>query len=63
MVMITDTDLRPLPVGLTYFQGQFGTNVPVLAAAAIVASLPVVIMYLLFQRQFIRGLTVGAIKG
>ena len=63
MVMITDTDLRPLPVGLTYFQGQFGTNVPVLAAAAIVASLPVVIMYLLFQRHFIRGLTVGAIKG
>lgn len=63
MVMITDSDLRPLPVGLTYFQGQFGTNVPVLAAAAIVASLPVVIMYLLFQRHFIRGLTVGAVKG
>ena len=63
MVMLTDTDLRPLPVGLTYFQGQFGTNVPVLAAAAIVASLPVVLMYLLFQRQFIRGMTVGAIKG
>jgi ABC-type glycerol-3-phosphate transport system permease component len=63
MVMITQTELRPLPVGLTYFQGQYGTNIPVIAAAAIIASLPVVVMYWLFQRQFVRGLTLGAVKG
>lgn len=63
MVMITRTELRPLPVGLTYFQGQYGTNIPVVAAAAIIASVPVVVMYFLFQRQFVRGLTLGAIKG
>lgn len=63
MVMLTDSTLRPLPVGLTYFQGQYGTNIPVLAAAAIMASLPVVIMYLLLQRQFVHGLTAGGVKG
>ena len=63
MVMITRTELRPLPVGLTYFQGQYGTNIPVIAAAAIIASVPVVVMYFLFQRQFVRGLTLGAVKG
>jgi raffinose/stachyose/melibiose transport system permease protein len=63
MVMITQTDLRPLPVGLTYFQGQYGTNIPVVAAAAIIASLPVVVLYWLFQRQFVQGLTLGAVKG
>lgn len=63
MVMISSSRYRPIPVGLTYFQGNFGTNIPVLAAAAVIASIPVVVVYVMFQRQFIRGLTVGAVKG
>lgn len=61
-VMITEGSMRTIPTGLTYFQGQYGTNVPLLAAAAIIASLPVVIMYVMFQRQFVAGITVGAMK-
>ncbi len=62
MVMITKNQLRTIPLGLTYFQGQFGTNVTLLSAAAVMACLPVVVIYLIFQGQFIRGITAGAVK-
>lgn len=62
MVMITKNQLRTVPLGLTYFQGQFGTNVTLLSAAAVMACLPVVVIYLIFQGQFIRGITAGAVK-
>ena len=61
-VMLTDSSMRTIPTGLTYFQGQFSTNVAILAAAAIIVSLPVIILYIIFQRQFIEGITVGAMK-
>jgi raffinose/stachyose/melibiose transport system permease protein len=62
MVMITKNQLRTIPLGLTLFQGQYGTNVTLLSAAAVMACLPVVVIYLIFQGQFIRGITAGAVK-
>lgn len=55
-------DVRTLPIGLTFFQGRFTTDTAVLAAGTTIASLPVVIVYLLFNRQFVNGLTAGATK-
>ena len=62
MVMITRNEIRTLPLGLTYFQGQYGTNITLLSAASVMACLPVIIVYLVFQGQFIRGITAGAVK-
>jgi raffinose/stachyose/melibiose transport system permease protein len=62
LVLITDDSLRTLPVGLAFFQGRYTANVPVLAAGATIVAAPLVIVYLLFQRQFIRGLVTGAVK-
>jgi raffinose/stachyose/melibiose transport system permease protein len=62
LVLITDDALRTLPVGLAFFQGRYTANVPVLAAGATIVAAPLVIVYLLFQRQFIRGLVTGAVK-
>jgi raffinose/stachyose/melibiose transport system permease protein len=62
MVMITKNQLRTIPLGLTYFSGQYGMNIPLLSAAAVMACLPVVIVYLIFQGEFIRGITAGAVK-
>jgi len=62
MVMITRNEIRTLPLGLTYFQGQYGTNITLLSAASVMACLPVIIIYLIFQGQFIRGITAGAVK-
>ena len=62
IVMIQSDGARTLPVGLNYFQGRYSTDVPLLMAGATIAFLPVVLVYVVFQRQFIRGITVGAVK-
>ncbi len=61
-VMIQTDEVRTLPVGLNYFQGRFATDIPLLMAGATIAFLPVVAIYLVFQRQFIKGITAGAVK-
>jgi multiple sugar transport system permease protein len=44
-----------LSAGLSTLRGQFSTNFPVLMAGSLLAMLPMVILYLIFQRQFIEG--------
>jgi raffinose/stachyose/melibiose transport system permease protein len=45
------------------FKGLFSTNYGPLNAAILMSILPVVIVYLIFQRYFVTGLTAGAVKG
>lgn len=61
LVMVTG-DLRTLPVGLALLRGRYAADVPVMAAAAIIVSLPVIVLYIFFQRHFIRGMVSGALK-
>ncbi|MFO7320854.1 MAG: carbohydrate ABC transporter permease [Chloroflexota bacterium] len=61
LVMVTG-DLRTLPVGLALLRGRYASDVPTMAAGAMIVSLPVLILYLIFQRHFIRGMISGAIK-
>ncbi|NLX11678.1 MAG: carbohydrate ABC transporter permease [Chloroflexi bacterium] len=61
LVMVTG-DLRTLPVGLALLRGRYASDVPVMAAASLIVSLPVLVVYFLFQRHFIRGMISGAIK-
>lgn len=63
LVMLSGSDLQTAPMSLAYFQGQHMTNYPYLACAAIITALPVVVIYLLTQRNFTRGIMSGAIKG
>jgi raffinose/stachyose/melibiose transport system permease protein len=63
LVMITDESLRTAPLGLAFFQTRFTTDVPGIAAAAVIIALPIVVVYMVFQRHFIRGMMSGAIKG
>ena len=44
-------------------RGRYATDVPVMAAAATIVSLPTIIIYVIFQRHFIRGMIAGALKG
>ena len=61
---VTQSDeVRTLPVGLLNFSQQFGgTNYPQLFAALTVATLPILTVFLIMQRQFVRGLVDGAIR-
>ncbi len=61
LVMVTG-DLRTLPVGLALLRGRYAADVPVMAAAATIVSLPVLVLYVFFQRHFIRGMVSGALK-
>jgi len=63
LVMVNEDALRTLPLGLQAFQGQFGTHWHLLMAASLLMLLPIVIIFLVGQRYFVSGLTVGAVKG
>ncbi len=55
--------LRTLPVGLAFFQGRYTSNIPLMAAGSIIVAGPIVLVYVIFQRYFIKGLLGGAVKG
>jgi raffinose/stachyose/melibiose transport system permease protein len=63
LVLVQDETLRTLPVGLAFFQGRYTADIPRLAAGSLIVAGPIVIVYILFQRYFIRGMVSGAIKG
>jgi raffinose/stachyose/melibiose transport system permease protein len=62
LVLVSKEELRTLPLGLAFFQGAHTTNVPLLAAGATLVSLPSILIYVTFQRYFIRGIAGGSVK-
>ncbi len=63
LITTTDVTKRTLPIGLFMFQDQHGTDWGPFTAGVSMALIPVIVVYFAFQRQFIRGLAAGAIKG
>jgi multiple sugar transport system permease protein len=61
--LFTDSDtMRTLPVGLAFYSGYQDIDVAHLMAGASISSIPMIVVFLLFQRQIISGLTAGAVK-
>mgnify|MGYP001137339123 CR=1 FL=1 len=56
LVVNSDLNMMTLSSGLATLRGQFSTNFPVLMAGSLLAMLPMVVLYLFFQRQFIEGI-------
>jgi ABC-type glycerol-3-phosphate transport system permease component len=63
LVFLPSDNLKTLMVGVTVFQSKYNLNVPVTMAGMLLASVPMLLVYLFGQRFFIRGLTAGAVKG
>ena len=63
LVFLPEDRLKTLMVGVTVFQGRYSLDVPVLMAGMLLASVPMLALYLVGQRFIIRGLTAGALKG
>ena len=57
LILISNDSLKTLPLGLVSFQGQFATNWPLLLASVTMATFPLLLLYVLLQRQFINSLT------
>ena len=56
LVVNSDLKMMTLSSGLSTLKGQFSTNFPVLMAGSLLAMLPMVVLYLIFQRQFVEGI-------
>lgn len=61
-VIINDNNLKTVPVGLMTFVGEHGTDYGFLCAGVLISVIPVILVYLFFQRFFVEGLA-GAVKG
>ncbi len=59
----TDPNYKTMVVGIYNFTGSYFNNWPVIFAAVVIQSLPLVILYLLFQKSFVEGITAGSVKG
>ncbi len=55
-------DVRTIPVGIRLYVGQYTNRFDLMSAASVVATLPVLVIFFLLQRQMISGLTAGAVK-
>ena len=63
LVMSPSGEFRTAPLGLAFFQGQYTQGTALLAAGAVLVALPVVVLYFILQRHFIKGMLDGAVKG
>jgi raffinose/stachyose/melibiose transport system permease protein len=63
LVVLNDDALWTLPLGTMQFQGQYGSDLALVSAFVALSAVPVVVFYLLAERQIVAGLTAGAVKG
>ena len=59
----TDTRVKTLPIGLAEFSTEFNTDWGAVMAASVVMTIPIVLLFLVFQKLFVSGLMAGATKG
>lgn len=62
LIIVTDNELQTLPLGLSTFQGQFSSNLPLIFASLSIATVPLLLIYVVLQRQFTESLA-GFAKG
>jgi raffinose/stachyose/melibiose transport system permease protein len=62
-IYLTNKDYYPITRGLIVFQGVYGSNWPTLAAAVLLLTLPMLVLFLVLQRYIVSGLSAGAVKG
>jgi multiple sugar transport system permease protein len=62
-VLLQDESQRTIPLGLAYFQTVFTTLWPQLMAASVTAILPILVIFVLFQRYFVAGVAASGVKG
>ncbi len=63
LVMIKDDFLRTLPIGLLYFDSSYGRETTLLMAASVMAMIPLIVLFVVGQKFFVKGIQLGAVKG
>ncbi|WP_339266335.1 carbohydrate ABC transporter permease [Paenibacillus sp. FSL K6-1330] len=63
LIMTSSEEMRVLSIGISSFQGQHSTDYPLLMAGALMATLPIIVLFIFLQRYFIEGIAMNGIKG
>ena len=63
LIMLNDTNTLTISLGIAKLQAELSTDFGLIMAGAAVGSVPIIIVFLIFQRYFTRGITMGAVKG
>jgi multiple sugar transport system permease protein len=63
LIVMTDPNVQTLPVGIALFPGEYTMPWGEIAAASTIATIPLIVLTLIFQRGIVRGLSAGAVKG
>jgi multiple sugar transport system permease protein len=63
LIITNSSSMRTLPVGLALLQEELPMQYGLLMAGATYAAIPMIVIFLMFQKYFLRGITVGALKG
>lgn len=63
LIMLMEKDVLTISLGIAKMQGEFSTDYGLIMAGAALASVPIIIIFLCFQKFFTRGITMGAVKG
>ncbi len=63
LLVATEDRYRTLPLGIALFESSYGTNYPQLMAVAFLAMIPVLVVFLVLQKNFIEALTMSSVKG
>jgi raffinose/stachyose/melibiose transport system permease protein len=61
-IYLTNKNYYPIALGLQTFKGQFSTDWTLLAAGTMIAAIPLILLYIFFQRYLIEGAVAGAVK-
>jgi raffinose/stachyose/melibiose transport system permease protein len=62
LILVTTDSNRTLPLAVSNYEGQYSTNVPAVLTVVVLSALPLILFYLLQRRNFIQGLTMGALS-
>jgi ABC-type glycerol-3-phosphate transport system permease component len=62
VIFLQDDAKKTVMAGIAVFQGRYNNQIPLTMAGMAVAAAPMLILYLAFQRHFVRGLMAGAVK-
>lgn len=63
LIMLNDTNVLTISLGIAKLQSELSTDYGLIMAGAALGSIPIIIIFLLFQKFFTRGITMGAVKG
>ena len=63
LIFLQTNKTRPLMVGFVSLKARYSMNTTVLMAGLLISAIPIIVLFIIFQKPFVKGLSAGAVKG